>query len=317
LGTSREGNVEIEPRSYRAETDLVKIGDLLRAGLVAANGSHYDHIGNLYWTLYYASDENVVKNLSLWDDPGHAERIMAWALFEPGWGAFYVFLQPELRQSPLAETIYTWAEEHISGLVHLAGQEAIHTDYIANQDEVAITRLLARGYQRTPADTVYMMRSLTDPLPQPALPDGYTVRGCRGEAEVIARAMPQYSAFDNSMPFERYVARFRGFMQSPVYDPELDVVAVNPDGRIDSFCIVWPDPLIKVGLFEPVGTHPDYQRRGLGKAVMSEALRRLQRRGMERAIVSTTAKNIAGIRLYEAVGFRIIQRLGTYEKKLT
>jgi ribosomal protein S18 acetylase RimI-like enzyme len=50
---------------------------------------------------------------------------------------------------------------------------------------------------------------------------------------------------------------------------------------------------------------------------MAEALRRLQRRGMERAIVSTTAKNTAGIKLYEAVGFRIVQRLGTYEKKLT
>jgi len=309
--------MEIEPRPYRDETDLDKIGDLLRAGLTSANGTHYDHTGNLYWSLYYASEGDVRKNLTLWDDPHHPDRILAWALFEPGWGAFYVFFQPELRRSPLAETIFSWAEDHITALVQAAGQEAIHTDYIADHDDVAIARLLAHGFQRTQADTVYMTRSLTGPLPQPALLDGYTVRGCRGEAEVIARATSQYNAFDNTMPFERYVARFRSFMQSHVYDPELDVVAVAPDGRIGSFCIVWPDSQIKVGLFEPVGTHPDFQRRGLGKAVMSEALRRLQARGMERAIVSTTAKNTAGIKLYEAVGFRIIQRLGTYEKKLT
>ena len=72
----------------------------------------------------------------------------------------------------------------------------------------------------------------------------------------------------------------------------------------------------KTGLFEPVGTHLDFQRRGLGKVVMTEALYRLQARGMQRAIVSTKADNIAGIKLYEAVGFRIANRLGTYEKKL-
>ena len=69
-------------------------------------------------------------------------------------------------------------------------------------------------------------------------------------------------------------------------------------------------------MFEPVGTHPDFQRRGLGKAVMTEALRRLKDRGMERAIVCTTAENTPGIKLYEAVGFRIINRLGLFEKKL-
>lgn len=308
--------MEIKPRAFRDATDLVKMGDLLRAGLAAASGAHYDHIGNLYWSLYYASEGDVWKNLSLWDDPGRQERILAWALFEPDWGAFYVFLQPELRGSPQAETIYTWAEAHITGLARLAGQEMIRAACIADQDELAIARLLQKGFQRTQADTVCMMRSLTGLLPQPVLPAGYTVRGCRGEVEVVARATPQYNAFDNSMPFERYVARFRGFMQSHVYDPELDVVAVAPGGRIDSFCIVWPDPSIQVGLFEPVGTHPDFQRRGLGKAVMLEALRRLQARGMERAIVSTTAKNMPGIKLYEAVGFRIVQRLGTYEQKL-
>jgi len=308
--------MEIEPRSYRDKTDLIKVGDLLRAGSSAANGTHYAHIGDLSWSLYYASEGDLWTSLSLWDDPANPDRILAWSLFEPDWSAFDVYLQPELRETPLAEAIYTWAEDHITRLVRAAGQDTIRASYIANCDDVVIARLQACGYQRTQADTVYMIRPLTHPLPPPAPPDGYIVRSCRGEGEVIARAIPQYNAFTNTMPFERYVERFRHFMQSRVYDPELDVVAVSPDGRIDSFCIVWPDPLIKVGLFEPVGTHPDFQRRGLGKAVMTEALRRLQACGMERAIVSTTAENTAGIKLYEAVGFGISQRLGTYEKKL-
>ncbi len=306
----------IEPRLYRDTSDLLKIGDLLRAGSSTENGTHYAHIGNLYWSIYYASGEPLVENLSLWDDPQFPDRILAWALFESAWGSFDVYLQPELRNTSLADEIFTWAEEHSASEAQALGQGMIGTSYIADQDDVGITRLLAHGFQRTSVDTVYMLRSLTTPLPQPALPDGYTVRGCKGSVEVIERATPQYFAFTNSMPFERYVDRFRNFMHTPVYDPDLDVVVVTPDGQICSFCIVWPDTVIKTGLFEPVGTHPDYQRRGLGKAAMSEALRRLQARGMEHAIVSTIAKNTSGIKLYESVGFRIIQRLGTYEKKL-
>ena len=105
-------------------------------------------------------------------------------------------------------------------------------------------------------------------------------------------------------------------MQSRVYDPELDVVAVATDGQIGSFCIVWPDPLNKVGLFEPVGTHPDHKRRGLGKAAMSEALRRLRDLGMTGACVCTSAENTPAIKLYEAVGFRTVDILLTYIKDL-
>ena len=86
------------------------------------------------------------------------------------------------------------------------------------------------------------------------------------------------------------------------------------DGPIGAFCIVWIDQVNKVGLFEPVGTHPDFQRKGLGRAVMLEGLRRLQQGGMKQAIVSTYEDNQAAIRLYESTGFRLVTQLGTYEK---
>jgi len=317
LETILQGNMQIEPRSYRDEADLTKMGSLLRAGSAAANGTFYAHIGDVNWSLYYPEFEGGLwPYLSLWDDPSDPDRLLAWSLTDPNWATFDVYVQPEFRETLLAEKIYIWAEEHIAAIIRAAGQDKIRMNYIAENDEIVNTRLQARGFQCIGAGTVCMSQSLDYPLPQPGLPEGYTVRGSKGETEVVARATAQYSAFTNTIPFDRYVDRFRGFMQSPVYDPELDVVAVAPDGRIDSFCIVWLDPVTGVGLFEPVGTHPDFQRRGLGKAVMSEALRRLKERGMERAIVSTNADNTPGIKLYEAAGFHITNRLGTYEKKL-
>jgi ribosomal protein S18 acetylase RimI-like enzyme len=54
-------------------------------------------------------------------------------------------------------------------------------------------------------------------------------------------------------------------------------------------------------MFEPVGTHPDYRRRGLAKAVLCEGLRRLKVLGATTAYVGCgTGPDVA--RLYESVG---------------
>jgi len=75
--------------------------------------------------------------------------------------------------------------------------------------------------------------------------------------------------------------------------------------------------LTKIGHFEPVGTHPDFQRKGLGKSLLFEGLRRLKSEGMDAADVCTNHDNDAAIRLYESVGFQIDKRLLTYKKKRT
>jgi mycothiol synthase len=155
---------------------------------------------------------------------------------------------------------------------------------------------------------------LAGELPCSDLNGGFSLRCCKGELEVAARAKAQYGAFTSSAPFERYLERFTNFMRSPVYDHEQDIVAVDAEGQVGAFCIVWPDMVNKVGLFEPVGTHPDFQRKGLGRAVILEGLHRLQALGMKSAIVSTFEDNLAGIKFYEAVGFHQVCQLGTYEK---
>ena len=78
----------------------------------------------------------------------------------------------------------------------------------------------------------------------------------------------------------------------------------SPDGRGASACTIWFDPVNAVGLFEPVGTHPDFQGKGLGKAVMAEGMRRMKAAGMRRAIVGFDPNNAAALALYTSLGFR-------------
>src|SRR5260370_16364202 len=87
---------------------------------------------------------------------------------------------------------------------------------------------------------------------------------------------------------------------------DVDLVAVLPDGAFAAYAICWFDPVNHSGLFEPVGTGAAFRRRGLGKAVVCEGLRRLRATGARTAIVCCTGGNAAARALYEAAGFRIV-----------
>ena len=306
-----------EPRSYRDERDLEAMCDLLVAGRMADNGSYYIHTGDLSLWLYYPPLEgDYWKDIYLWDDSQHQGRLLGWTLLSTNWVGFDVYVQPELRGSPLAMEMYNWAEQQTLLVARSKEKKAINVLWIRHDDRVLDGYLKQQGY-RISRCMVHMSCELGDVVKTRALAEGFKVRSCKGLNEVSTRAKAQHRAFGSKAPFERYVERFRNFMRSPVYDRNLDIVAVHEDGQIGAFCIVWMDSINKVGLFEPVGTHPDFHRKGLGRAVMLEGMRRLQEGGMRQAIVSTYEDNQAAIKLYESTGFRIVSRLGTYEKDVS
>jgi ribosomal protein S18 acetylase RimI-like enzyme len=303
-----------QPRAYRGEEDLQAMHELLMAGTAAQTPMHYVHPGDVDWWLFYPPlDGELWDGLYVWDDPANPGRLLAWSLIVPG-QTFDLVPQPELRATALAGEMVHWAEQKLIEETRRAGKDTISVFWVSEGDDFLNPWLQARGYALASRDV--FMRCELDPLPEVACPDGFTVRSCHGLEEVEARARAQYGAFASTAPFDRYVERFARFMRSPAYDPERDVLAAAPDGRIGAFCIIWCDPRNRIGLFEPVGTHPDFQRRGLGKAVMREALQRLQAAGMQHAVLCTGADNLAAIRLYESVGFKVVDRIGFFKKQI-
>jgi ribosomal protein S18 acetylase RimI-like enzyme len=305
-----------EPRLYRDEQDLDAMRSLLRQGRLADNGSYYVHQGDLNWWLFYPPlDYDFWRSIYLWDDPDEVGSLLGWTLISPGGETFDVYVRPDLRGTPRAWMMYRWALHRLDAIARVAGREHIGMMWVAEDDDLLRSWLRGQGFALARA-AVYMTCRLEVPRPDLQVPAGMLVRSSQGVSEVRQRAAAQYSAFESSADIERYVQRFTRFMHSPVYDPEWNVVAATSDGCIGAFCITWPDPVNRVGLFEPVGTHPDFQRKGLGRAVMLEAMDRLERGGMRTAIVSTGEDNLPAIRLYEAVGFKTTRRLLFYKRKL-
>jgi GNAT superfamily N-acetyltransferase len=303
----------ITARPYLSERDLEKMESILTTGRKAANGAYYVHVGDLRWWMFYTDSDPRQGRICLWE---WDTALMGWSLLSPDWRTFDVFVRPEMRGRALEAKIMIWAEERLSHTVQSLGGKNIRTMWVNENDALRIRWLEMRGFTCSPEFMWAMLCSLDEPLPETRLLPGYRVRSVSGEQEARLRAAASHGAFGSSLAFEDYWPRLLRFMRSPVYRGDLDLVTVAPDGRFASFCIVWPDTFTKVGLFEPVGTHTDFQRKGLGKAVVVEGLRRLKDQGMRQAIVCAEHDNPAARKLYKSAGFRAIHKLHTFEKPI-
>jgi mycothiol synthase len=294
-------------RSYEGLQDLYAMLDLLSEGRRAENGTFYVHRGDLQWWLFYTyvPPEIWQSRIHLWMEN---DRLIGWALLSLDDTDFDVYAEPHLRGDPREEEMLAWAVEQMSGHDH------IQTVWVAEDDTVRRCWMEENGFALENDHFMYFNHSLVGSLDGAPLPEGFHLRSSRGEEDARLRSVASYAAFRSSKPFEEYWLRTLHFMQSPVYIPEHELFVVSPSGEIAAFCIIWTDELNKVGHFEPVGTHPDFQRMGLGKSLLMEGLRRLKSEGMNEADVCTNYDNLAAIRLYESVGFQKKKQLLTYGK---
>lgn len=213
---------------------------------------------------------------------------------------------------------------HLDPFVDPARPELIHEvldrfESTAEGDELTVTMvgdeplLEERGYRpRTAADPffVHLIRDLLT-LPNPHLPDGYSLRAIRGVAEVRERSAAHRAAFHPSTVTED---TYRTVMQSWPYRADLDRVVEAADGSIVAFCLAWLDAENRVGELEPVGTTPNHRRRGLGRAICLDACRRLRDAGADRAIVAARGDDAYPVprSLYRSIGFDEVARNVTY-----
>ncbi len=296
-------------RTYQGSNDLESMLNLLSQGCKADNGTYYVHRGDLQWWLFYNDDLQEVwkSQIQLWFE---ADELIGWALLSPNEDAFDVFILPDLRGTVREREMLGWAVDQMSSL------DELNNVWVGETDEVRILWFEDNGFTPQPNHFVHFKRSLARPVDEIPLPEGFSIRSSRGtEEDARLRAACSHAAFRSGKPFENYWRRTLRLMQSPVYVPENEIFVMSPESEVAAFCIVWTDELNQLGHFEPVATHPKYQRRGLGKSLLYEGLRRLRSEGMTVADVCADHDNESAIRLYESVGFRKSKRLLTYKKR--
>jgi mycothiol synthase len=312
--------MNIQARPYRDSTDMARMQRLLMDGSQANISASYMHPGCLDWDTHRPpSEQENRRNLRLWERIGGDEPTLeAWAIRSRHEGTFDLFVSPTVygtaeHEAVMAEYV-TWAETraHEVGLKQLAPFWAMEYDtFLAHLYQ-------AHGFVVIPCDPAPPLFERTlDDLPTIALPEGFTVQGVHSLNEGQLRARVLHGAWNRpNDEWEGDAAAYAQFMESAVYDGERDLFVRAPDGRGASACTIWFDPVNAVGLFEPVGTHPDFQGQGLGKAVMAEGLRRMKAAGMQRAILGFDPNNRAALALYTSLGFRASCYFAIYRKEV-
>lgn len=178
-------------------------------------------------------------------------------------------------------------------------------------DKHALARWAAFGYETDPASpgddgywTRLNERSLQD-IAAPALPEGFRFRTAADVGpEAAARAH-----IDAWHPSAYSREAYEGVRRTASYRDDLHIVVEAPDGTMAASTIMWLDQVNRTAEFEPVGTHRDFRRQGLGQAMLLHGMRVARQAGATHMTVAClgTPGN-AALRLYESVGFREFTR---------
>lgn len=295
---------KLTQRFFQSEADYAAMRTLLIAAGVDLVLRAYCTVGDLDWWRSIHADPDHVRSTPLWIVDG----ALAGFIWPSGNNAD-LLVHPTHREVEVV--MLDWVEAQLAA----ADDEgrATVTTWAMAQDKERAARLTAHGYERTDNNMIFYTADLARSISEPALPPGFTIRPFAGETEIEARVAVHRSAFH---PSRMTVEKHRRAMASPTYRQELDLLVIAPDGMPAAFCIIWYDEVNRFGVFEPVGAHQDYWRRGLAKAVLLHGQRLLRELGAEVAHVYAAGGNDASTALYPAAGFEVSDLNYQWEKQI-
>jgi mycothiol synthase len=291
-------------RPYQTEDDFWRMRQFLRQVFMLNDRREWSwHVARLDYARWHSCLNCAQVTLDqvafLWEADG---QLVAFLMPDGGRGEAHLCVHPGLRTASLEEEMLDTAEERL--FEQCAGRLRRLCIWTPDGDTLRQDGLTHRGYQKSGWPENQWRRALDAPIPDVPLAPGYTIRSLGDGLELLERCYASGLGFhegDIKIAVENRddPAWYRNIQTAPLYRRDLDLVAVAPDGAIAAFTTIWFDDVTRSAYFEPVATVPAHQRRGLGKAVMTDGLRRLQRMGATLAMVSGYSPEANG--LYRSV----------------
>jgi ribosomal protein S18 acetylase RimI-like enzyme len=296
-------------RFYRNEYDYHKIREFLTQTLLLNERKQINwHLYRWdYWrwhinaNIFHFKLENKIH---LWETEDGA---LAAVLNPESPGEVFLQIHPRYRTSNLVTEMLDAAEEHLS--VNRSLDIWAH-----EQDAILKQALIQRGYTKQTATEHQHWQTLDHVIPTLPLPVGYKLDIVHANTDLPARSWASWRAFHPDEPNENYKGWewYFNIQRDPLYRRDLDLVVVAPASEIASFTTIWWDGVTKTGAFEPVGTVPEHEHKGLARTMLTEGLNRLKQLGAVMAYVSSYGK--AAHATYESVGFTEYDRSELWKK---
>jgi ribosomal protein S18 acetylase RimI-like enzyme len=298
-----ESSEAMVTRPYRGWDDLRAMQAVCSARLLASPGRAAAHPGDIAWWVGWPpkSAERLAGAYLLWEEDDEAVGFATM----PHEGDLSVFVSPALADTEAAadfeDEALAWASR---------GDAPVRwTEF--EDETAAVERWRGRGFRPTHEGYMNLTRTLDDVVDEGGGDDRVQPVG---DDDVEDRASITHAAFGNRKPFAQYASEYAGFRASPAYPFGWDLLLRDGEDRAAACCIAWPDPISHAGTFEPVATHPDMHRRGFGRALLLDGLRRFAAAGMTYAIVGVDVENSSAEALYHSVGFQSDRVLRAYAR---
>lgn len=280
---------------------------LLTSGRAAFGDFKFIHKGAIYWGV------DNLENLQLFVDTNTGKHV-GFAWYDDPLEADYAVMEdaPELHEAAV-KWLLTKAKDNPEN----AGTTERFSITCYESDTYKMAYLLHHGFEKD--ENHYFLHSIRDldTLPQPELPDGFSIRPVNGTQELNERAHLHRDVFSTpTRPSRMTPEKYIRFMQLPGYNGNLlvDMVSVAANGDFASFTIVWMDELNKIAYVEPVGTKEEYRRKGLARATIFTALQYAKEQGCTRAdVISTSAE---ARQTYKNLGFVPLQKEFFFKRSL-
>ncbi len=290
-------------RKYYSEDDFWRIRDFLWE-VFLLNDRHmlcWPVFRWDYWRwhgILNLRDGSLERDVYLWE----TEKGQIAAVLNPEEpGQVYLQIHPSYKSSDLEEQMIDYAEEHLRAPSR-RGDHAVWLWCAAGDNQVQAI-LAKRGFTPIHNATEHAWRrSLEMPIPQKSIRQGYKIRPLGDVTELPSRCWASWKAFHPKEPDEKYnqdCSWYQNIQAAPLYRHDLDLVAITSSGEVAAFATIWYEDSTQTGYFEPVGTVPEYQRQGLGSALLCEGMRRLK--GIGATLVLVVGGTIHANALYQSV----------------
>jgi GNAT superfamily N-acetyltransferase len=296
-------SAKIVARTYSSDLDFASVMRFLH-GTFKRNALYENWFPDRFESsLDTRAPEQWARHIRMWervdDEVGPSKKEIV-AVANPEGSPRNYFLQVDPDYSFVEREMLEWIEAHFRDAKgDRAGKEnlAIHVLEGNSRREALLTQL---GYQKDKVSGLLRMRRVNQPIPESVCPEGYEIRTVSkadyGQLAAAVRLVFGHGEWFNTEVYES-ITRCSFYLQ------DLDLIAVARDGTFASFCTFRVDPLSKITNLEPMGTHPDHRRRGLGKALILEGLRRSKRHDPTLFYVGGAADTPAANRLYDSTGY--------------
>jgi GNAT superfamily N-acetyltransferase len=260
----------------------------------------------------YSSKDDI--NIQIWEEKSRKDskpKIIAVTIHRPPF-LWTINIHPNFRS--IEEEIIKWIENTIHER-QIDSSTEHQIDFLVQETDSFRKELLQkRNYQDQGLVEIDRIRPLNKPIPEPIVPEGFEIRS----VNIIKEFQKYQEAQATVFPHCKYMTMEQAeiYKSASFYNPKLDLAVIAPNGQIAAFTTIRIDPISKISEFEPVGTHPNYRRKGLAKAIIYFGLQLLEKNNLALISIPGSVAREEVIRLYDSVGFTDKVNVHLWQKKV-